>query len=106
MGSIDDMADREPRPLQHGEVIDLGGKQVRHLTTPHVPHGWDAGVIYEETTGTLLCGDLFTATGSSAVLTEGDLVGPAFAAEDMFNATALTPNTAPTIAARSPNRVQ
>ena len=40
-------------------MLDLGGKRVRHLDTPHVPHAWDAGLLYEETTNTLLCGDLF-----------------------------------------------
>jgi flavorubredoxin len=97
MVSVDDMADREPRPLQHGEVIDLGGKQVRHLTTPHVPHGWDAGLLFEETTATLFCGDLFTATGKSAAITSDDIVGPALAAEDVFGATCLTPATGATI---------
>ena len=58
--SLNDQANRPPRALQHGEVIDLGGKRARYLDTPHVPHGWEAGLIYEETTGTLLCGDLFT----------------------------------------------
>jgi flavorubredoxin len=97
MVSIDDMADREPRPLQHGEVIDLGGKQVRHLSTPHVPHGWDAGLLFEETTATLFCGDLFTATGTSSAITSDDIVGPALAAEDVFGATSLTPSTGATI---------
>jgi flavorubredoxin len=72
--SINDMADREPRPLQHGEIIDLGGKQVRHLSTPHVPHGWDAGLLFEESTATLFCGDLFTATGTSSAITSDDIV--------------------------------
>ena len=62
--SVDDLADRPPRPLATGEVLDLGGKRVRHISTPHVPHGWDAGIIFEETTGTLFTGDLFTATGA------------------------------------------
>jgi flavorubredoxin len=97
MVSLNDLADRPPRSLQHGEVIDLGGKRVRHLDTPHVPHAWEARLLFEETTGTLLCGDLFTATGDSPALTDGDLVGPAMAAEDLFLATALTPATAPTI---------
>ena len=61
--SLDDMCDRPPRPLADGEVIDLGGKRVRHIDTPHVPHGWEARVLFEETTGTLLCGDLFTHLG-------------------------------------------
>lgn len=96
--SVNDLADRPPRPLRDGDVLDLGGKRVRNVETPHVPHGWDAHVLYEETTGTLLCGDLFTVTGYSPPLIEdGDLVGPAMAAEDMFGATCLTPGTAPTI---------
>jgi flavorubredoxin len=98
MVSVDDLADRPPRPLASGEVIDLGGKRVRHLATPHVPHGWDAGLLFEETTGTLFCGDLFTATGAHVPLTSDDIVGPAAAAEDIFLATCLTSATAPTIA--------
>ena len=49
MVSLNDLADRPPRPLADGEVIELGGKRVRHIDTPHVPHGWDARVLYEET---------------------------------------------------------
>jgi flavorubredoxin len=97
MVSLMDMADRPPRPLDDAEVLDLGGKRVRWIDTPHVPHGWDAGVIYEETTSTLFCGDLFTATGKSPALTDDDIVAPAIAAEDIFHDTALTPNTAPTM---------
>src|SRR4051812_35925065 len=63
MVSINDMAARAPRVLADGEVIDLGGRRVRYIDTPHVPHGWDAGVLFEETSRTLLCGDLFTHTG-------------------------------------------
>jgi flavorubredoxin len=96
--SVEDLADRPPRPLADGEVIDLGGKRVRHVSTPHVPHGWDAGVLFEETTGTLFCGDLFSALGAHAPLTTDDVVGPAIAAEDVFGATCLTPSTARTIA--------
>ena len=92
-----DQADRPPRQLTDGEVLDLGGKRIRWIDTPHVPHGWDAGLVYEETTGTLLCGDLLTHTGAVPALTEGDVVGPASAAEDMFHSTSLTPMTAPTI---------
>ena len=95
--SLNDLADRPPRALQDGEVLDLGGKRVRHLDTPHVPHAWEARLLFEETTGTLLCGDLFTATGDSPAITDGDVIGPAMAAEDLFLATALTPATAPTI---------
>jgi hypothetical protein len=54
-------------------------------------------VLFEETTGTLLCGDLFTHVGDGPALVESDILGPAMAAEDMFQATCLTPATAPTI---------
>jgi flavorubredoxin len=95
--SVNDLADRPPRPLQDDEVLDLGGRRVRRIETPHVPHGWDAGLMYEETTGTLLCGDLFTALGDSPALTDHEITGPALQAEDLFGATCLTPATGPTI---------
>jgi flavorubredoxin len=97
MVSVSDMALREPRALKDGEVIDLGGKRVKYFYTPHVPHGWDAGLLYEETTRTLLCGDLFTQLGDGPDVTESDIVGPALAAEDMFLASSLTAATASTI---------
>jgi len=62
-----------------------------------VPHGWDAGVIYEEVTKTLLCGDLFTHLGNGPALTESDFVEPAMAAEDFYSLTSLGPATAPNI---------
>jgi flavorubredoxin len=95
--SIADQADREPRALKDGDVFELGGKRVRYIYTPHVPHGWDAGLIYEETTKTLFCSDLFTRLGDDGVTTEGDIVAPALTMEDHGHATALTPQTAPTI---------
>jgi len=98
MVSLNDMADRAPRVLEDGEVIDLGGgKRIRYLDTPHTPHGWDAGVVYEESTGTLLCGDLFTQLGDGPALTEGDVVTPAIAAEDLFNYSSLNPAMGTTI---------
>jgi flavorubredoxin len=95
--SLNDLADRPPRGLADGEVLDLGGKRIRYIDTPHVPHGWEAGVLYEETTRTLLCGDLFTHVGGGVALSESDILGPAIAAEEMFQATALAPRTAPVI---------
>ena len=95
MVSLNDLADRPPRALQNGEVIDLGGKCVRHIDTPHVPHGWEARVLFEETTRTLLCGDLFTHTGDGPALTADDIVGPATKAEELFHASCLTPPPAP-----------
>ena len=97
MVSLFDLADRPPRSLADGEVIDLGGKRVRYIDTPHVPHGWEAGVIYEETGRTLCCGDLLTHVGNAPALTRDDVVGPAIAAEEMFQPTSLGPTTAPTI---------
>lgn len=97
MVSLNDLCDRPPRALADGEVLDLGGKRVRHIDTPHVPHNWEARVVYEETTRTLLCGDLFTHTGDGPAVTEGDIVQPARAAEEMFRATACAPATGATI---------
>jgi flavorubredoxin len=98
MVSINDMADRPPRPMQDGEVLDLGGHRVRVITTPHVPHGWEAQVMFDETTSTLLCGDLFTQTGEPPALVHDiDLVTPAMDAEALFHGSCLTPATASTM---------
>jgi flavorubredoxin len=97
MVSLNDLADRPPRSIGDNEVLDLGGKRVRIIATPHVPHGWEAQVLYEETTATLLCGDLFTHVGNGDPLTQADIVTPAMAAEEMFHATSIGPFTAPTI---------
>jgi len=61
MVSIDDLADRSPRTLANDEVISLGKRSVRWFDTPHLPHAWECGFLTEESTRTLLCGDLFTA---------------------------------------------
>jgi len=96
--SLNDMADRTPRALDDREVIELGGgKRVRYLETPHTPHGWDAGLVYEESTGTLFCGDLFTQQGDPQALVETDILGPAIAAEDLFGYSALNPDMGRTL---------
>ncbi len=95
--SLNDLCDRPPRALDEGEVLDLGGKRVRQISTPHVPHGWEAQVLYEESTNTLLCGDLFSQVGAGPALKSDDLVGPAMAAEQMFHATCLAPHTSETL---------
>ena len=94
---LNDQAPRPPRALADDEVLDLGGRRVRRLDTPHVPHCWDAGLLYEETTGTLFTSDLFTHAGNPAALTDGDIIGPAMEAEKQFGYTALTPATGATI---------
>jgi flavorubredoxin len=94
---LNDQAPRPPRALANGEVLDLGGRRVRRLDTPHVPHCWDAGLLFEETTGTLFCSDLFTHVGDPPAVTDGDIVGPAVAAEKQFGFTGVTPATGATI---------
>src|SRR5215470_17653913 len=94
---LNDQAPRPPRALADGEVLDLGGRRARRLDTPHVPHCWDAGLLYEETTGTLFTSDLFTHVGDPPALTGGDILGPAVAAEGQYGYTALTPATGITI---------
>ena len=95
--SLNDLADRKPRAIAHEEAMEIGGRRVRFLFTPHVPHGWEAGVIMEETTGTLLCGDLLTHAGRTPPIVETDVVGPALAAERMFHAMSMAPNTQATL---------
>ena len=94
MVQLNDLADRPPRPLEDGEMLDLGGKTIRHLDTPHVPHGWEAQVLYEETTGTLLCGDLFAHFGNGPALVTDDIVEAAMEGEAMFRSSSLAPDTA------------
>jgi flavorubredoxin len=77
MVSIDDVADRKARALADGETLALGRHRVRWFDTPHVPHGWECGYLFEEHTRTLLCGDLFTQGGAEhAPVTEADILGP------------------------------
>ncbi len=63
MVNIQDFASRPPRGLAKDEVIDTGRHRYRFVPTPHLPHGWDAGVLFEETSGVLLCSDLFHQLG-------------------------------------------
>jgi len=77
MVSVGDYADRAPRALADEYDLVLGERTVRWFDTPHVPHGWDCGLMLETTTRTLFCGDLFTQGGSGSVaLTESDILGP------------------------------
>lgn len=62
--SLNDLADRAPRAVKDGELITSGRHKVRYIDTPHVPHSWESGLIFEETTSTLFCGDLFTQFGA------------------------------------------
>ena len=89
--SINDMADRPPRALADRETLSLGRHTLRWFNTPHLPHGWECGLLMDETSGTLFCGDLFTQPGPGVqALTEGDILGPSEAfrhAMDYFSHT-------------------
>jgi flavorubredoxin len=72
--SINDMTQREARGMITGDVIETGAHRLRFIATPHVPHGWDAGVMFDEATRTLLCSDLFHQNGDVEPTTEGDVL--------------------------------
>lgn len=92
--SINDIADRPARTLDDGEVVPLGRHSVRWISTPHFPHGWEAGLLIEETTGTLFCSDLFTQGGADhAPLTEADILEPSETLRKRLDFYAYAPNT-------------
>jgi flavorubredoxin len=75
--SVNDLADRPARVLKDGETLKLGEHTLRWFDTPHLPHGWESGLLMEERTRTLFCGDLFTQGGTgNPPLTESDILGP------------------------------
>ncbi|MEP6961503.1 MAG: MBL fold metallo-hydrolase [Acidobacteriota bacterium] len=73
--SVNDAADRPARGLASGEEFSIGSRTLQWIYTPHVPHGWDCGVLFDKSTGTLFCGDLFTQGGSQhAPVTTDDVL--------------------------------
>jgi flavorubredoxin len=75
--SMNDLADRPPRALGDGESLSLGQKSVTWFDTPHVPHAWECGFLFERHGRTLLCGDLLTQGGADGPpLTEADILEP------------------------------
>jgi len=75
MVSVDDIASRPARALADGEELSLGSHVVRWIDTPHLPHAWECGHLFEKTTRTLFCGDLFTQSGHEhEPLTTGDIL--------------------------------
>ena len=75
--SIDDLADRPARGLEDGEAVELGRHRLRWFATPHLPHAWECGMLYDDTARTLFCGDLFTQGGAHLpVVTGDDILGP------------------------------
>jgi flavorubredoxin len=77
MVNVTDFADRAPRALAEGEVLQIGRHRLRFLSTPHVPHAWDAGLFFDEVEKTLLCSDLFFQPGDPEAVTESDVVSRA-----------------------------
>jgi flavorubredoxin len=75
MTSLNDHADRPGRSLADGDKFSTGRKKWQWIDTPHLPHGWDCGLLFDETTGTLLCGDLFTQAGAETPpVTESEIL--------------------------------
>lgn len=94
MVSMNDLADRAPRALADGERLSLGRHEIQWFDTPHVPHGWDCGLMMERTTQTFLCGDLLTQPGrGTEALTEGDILGPSEAFRAPMDYFAHAPHT-------------
>jgi len=94
MVSVNDYADRAPRALADGEVLDLGRHRLRWLDTPHMPHAWECGLMFDDSTRTFLCGDLFTQGGGGEVaLTESDILGPSEAFRAPMDYFAHSPDT-------------
>jgi len=93
-----DLTDRPVKALRDGQLLDLGDKRVRWRATPHVLHGWDAGMLLEETTNTLLCADVLTQLGERPPVTDSaDIVEWAFIADEALQSTAITPSLPATL---------
>lgn len=76
--SVDDFAPANPaKGMEDGEIFETGQRRFRFIQTPHVPHCWDAGMLFEETTGTLFCSDLLHQNGDVEAVTESDIIGRA-----------------------------
>lgn len=101
--NVNDFADRRARTLERDDVLETGRCRFRYLSTPHVPHGWDAGHLFEETGATLFCSDLFLQSGIVEPLTEESLVGRArralrdYQAGPLAHMAAYSPLTDPAI---------
>jgi len=98
MVSIDDLADRAPT-VSGDHPLELGTHRLRFVPTPHVPHGWESALWFDETTSTLLAGDLFTHHGNGPAVVSDDLVDPAMRAEVILNGTAHTSDHVATLLA-------
>lgn len=89
--SLNDLCDRPPVAMSDGEVIEVGSHRMRFVPTPHVPHNWESGLWFEETSGTMFVSDLFGQTGQTAAITTNDVVERALEAEAGFHSIAPSP---------------
>lgn len=94
---LNDLEGRPPVARKDGDVLDLGGKRVRWLETPHLPHNWEAVLLFEEATGTLFCSDVFTQMGKTPATTSDDIVAPAIETERRMRFMPITPDTTPSL---------
>jgi flavorubredoxin len=98
MVAIEDFAERAPRTLADGEELALGHHNVRWFDTPHMPHGWECGLMMDTRTRTFFCGDLFTQGGRGEIaLTESDILGPSEAFRAPMDYFAHAPHTSDTL---------
>jgi hypothetical protein len=81
---VDDFSNRPARGMTADDVLTTGKYRYRFHQSPHIPHGWDAGVLFEETTKTLFCSDLFHHFGNGEALTTSDLIDPTRQAMQML----------------------
>jgi flavorubredoxin len=96
--SVNDIADRAPRALGDGEGLLLGRHHLRWIDTPHVPHAWECGLLYDTTTRTLLAGDLFTQGGpGTEPLIEADILEPSEAFRAPLDYYSHSPDTRATL---------
>ncbi|MFT7486898.1 MAG: flavorubredoxin [Candidatus Paceibacteria bacterium] len=109
MVSVDDIAIRPARGMADGESLSLGKHAVRWLDTPHFPHAWECGHLFEETTATLFCGDLFTQGGDQhEPVTMNDILGPSEEMRkglDYYSATVRGKEYAEKLASTQPKRL-
>jgi flavorubredoxin len=106
--SLAEMADRLPRALADGESLRTGDRELTWLDAPHLPHGWECGYLFERSTRTLLCGDLFTQPGTAEgpAVSTGDILGPSEAMRaglDYFSGTRRAPELLERLAALRPS---
>ena len=72
--SVNDFASRPARGIMDGDTFSTGKYNFRFLHTPHLPHCWEAGLLFEETNRTLFSSDLFHQLGDVDPLTSDSVI--------------------------------